>query len=108
MSISECSFTSDNQLPPSATSSPEKPVNGSLGSDPLTLELEVIELAQKLDVVKFQMCIVSEYKLMQPTLKSIPSAQNQIFNRLAAPERVVHCTPHRGTIPPGGGEVPVR
>ena len=103
MSISECSFTPDNQLPPSATSSPEKPVNGSLGSDPLTLELEVTELVQKVDdVVKFQTCIV-DYKLMQPTLKSIPSAQNQIFKRLSAPERVIHCT-----IPPGGGEVPVR
>ena len=55
------------------------------------------ELAQKLDdVVKRQMCIISDYKLMQPTLKSILSAQNQILNRLSALERVVHCVPHRG------------
>jgi len=84
----------DNQLPPSATPSPEKRENESLGSDLLTLELEVTELAQKLDVVKGRMCIISDYKLMQPTLKSILSAQNQILNRLSALERVVHCVPH--------------
>ena len=42
MSLSECNFTSENQLP---HSQPEKQVN-DLGSNPLTLE--VTELAQKL------------------------------------------------------------
>ena len=97
MSISKCSFTLDNQLPPSATPSPENPVNESLGSDPLTLELEVTELAHTLDdVVKRQMCIIRDNKLIKPTLKSILSAQNQILNRLSALERVVHCALHWG------------
>jgi len=41
-----------------------------------------MELAQKVDdVVKIQMCTISDYKLMQPTLKSISSAQRTSFSK---------------------------
>ena len=55
------------------------------------------ELAQKLeDVVERQIRIISEYKMMQPTLKSVLSTQGQILNRLSSLERLVHCAPHQG------------
>ena len=79
MSTSDFSFASDIKLPPSATPSPEKVENESLECDPLSLELEVSELAQKLeDIAERQAVILHNYQLMQNTQKSVLLTQNEI------------------------------
>ena len=90
------SFISDNKLPLSATPSPEKVENESLECDPLSLELEVSELAQKLeDIAEHQAVILNNYRLMQNTQKSVLSTQNEILIRLSRLERLVQCTPQQ-------------
>ena len=96
MSTSDFSFASDIKLPPSATPSPEKVENESLECDPLSLELEVSELAQKLeDIAERQAVILHNYQLMQNTQKSVLSTQNEILIRLSRLERLVQCTPQQ-------------
>ena len=82
------SIVSDNKLLLSATPSPEKVENESLGS--------VCELAQKLeDIAEHQAVILHSYQLMQNTQKSVLSTQNEILIRLSGLERVVQCTPQQ-------------
>ena len=74
----------------------KKVENKSLECDPLSLELEESELAQKLeDIAECQAVILHNHQLMQNTKKSVLSTQNEILIQLSGLERLVQCTPQQ-------------